>query len=92
MSCGFLWNRNGTLPGTARVKDALLEGLNPTQRSAATYGIDAGERQRPEWTMEKHLHPIRATGGEYGRFSGSHPNPKNDARTGKIDDITRRWR
>src|SRR5207248_6325123 len=30
-----------------RAIDALLEGLNPAQRSAATYGIDAEERPPP---------------------------------------------
>ena len=33
--------------GTSRVLDALLDGLNPAQRSAATYGIDAEEGPPP---------------------------------------------
>ena len=33
--------RKRNTAGTARAIDALLEGLNPAQRSAATYGIDA---------------------------------------------------
>src|SRR6516164_7693846 len=33
--------------GSTRVMDALLEGLNAAQRSAASYGIEAGEGLRP---------------------------------------------
>jgi hypothetical protein len=35
------------IAATARAMDALLEGLNPAQRSAATYGIDAEEGPPP---------------------------------------------
>ena len=33
--------------GTARAIDVLLEGLNPAQRSAATYGIEAEQGPPP---------------------------------------------
>src|SRR5262245_5283015 len=33
--------------GSTRDIDALLEGLNPAQRSAVSYGIEAGEGLRP---------------------------------------------
>jgi len=39
--------RKRNAAGTARAIDALLEGLNPAQRSAATYGIDAEEGPPP---------------------------------------------
>src|SRR5260370_42248269 len=39
--------RKRNTAGTARAIDALLEGLNPAQRSAATYGIDAEEGPPP---------------------------------------------
>ncbi len=39
--------RKQNTAGTAPAIDALLEGLNPAQRSAATYGIDAEEGPPP---------------------------------------------
>jgi hypothetical protein len=38
--------------GSTRAIDALLEGLNPAQRSAATFGIGAEERAVPPLLRE----------------------------------------
>ena len=39
--------RKQNTAGTARAIDALLEGLNPAQRSAAIYGIEAEQGSPP---------------------------------------------
>ena len=39
--------RKQNIAATARAIDVLLEGLNPAQRSAATYGIDAEQEPPP---------------------------------------------
>ena len=43
----FLWNGNGTLPAPRGPQTRFSRGLNPAQRSAATYGIDAEEGPPP---------------------------------------------